>query len=126
MQDVKPFLKSVVVTIVFALAYFIVRFLNLPFEKVIFIIIPLPLNLLPAFALAVYGRRQSPVPIIISLIFYSIFSIIGLLQPANQFFTTLLAALCPIVVAFFAVIFSAAELPDLINENEKELPNDGR
>lgn len=124
LQDIKPFITSVVISVIFALAYFTVRFLNLPFEKIIFIIIPLTLNLLPAFALAAYGRRQSPVPLIVSLILYFICSIIGLFQPERQLVTTLLAALIPILVSFVAVLASKEESSDL--SNEKERSNDGK
>ncbi|MDO9339614.1 MAG: hypothetical protein Q7T72_03705, partial [Bacteroidales bacterium] len=67
MDKINPFLLSISFAIVFSIAYFLVRHFQLPFEKIVFIIMPLGLNLLPAFIRAAKGFDQKPWLILVSI-----------------------------------------------------------
>jgi hypothetical protein len=76
-------------------SYLLVRHFGLPFEKLIFLIIPWNLNILPAFAAVMTKRPPSPLIMLGSLALYVLCGIAGLLQPQSNFFWTLTAALVP-------------------------------
>lgn len=59
-QNIKAFPISLLISIAFGIAYFLVRFINIPFEKIIFIIIPMCLNLLPAFVRIIKNYSSKP------------------------------------------------------------------
>jgi len=90
---------SAAFALILSAIYIVVRIFNLPFEKLIFLIIPLNLNILPAFA-AMYSKYEPPPLIILcSLFFYGFFGVVGLSQPHQNFFWTLASALVPAVIS---------------------------
>jgi len=99
MSNMKPFRLSLLTSIAFALTYAVVRSFDIPFEKMIFVVLPVCLNVFPAFVLAVLDEKQKPSFIIISLFLYIVCSFMGFTQPSNQFSWTLLAPFCPILVS---------------------------
>ncbi len=105
LESLRPFAVSIVASGVFGALYAAVRYGSVPFEKLIFAIIPLPLNALPAFFMAVFDRKQQPIYIGVSLLLYTICSIYGILQAELQFEWTLGAALIPVGVSCVATAF---------------------
>ena len=101
MSGIKPVRLSVLTTIIFVCIYVFVRSFNVPFEKMIFVVLPVCLNVFPAFVLAVLGEKQQPHFILASLALYIGCSILGFLQPSNEFFWTLLAPFCPVLVSAY-------------------------
>jgi len=106
METLDPLRLSLMMSAAFALTYYLVRELNIPFEKIIFFIIPLNLNIFPAFMLAARGLPQIPVYICASLLMYCGCSILGLRQPSDVYLWTLAAALMPLLVGVAAVEIS--------------------
>ncbi len=106
METLDPLRLSLMMSAAFALTYYLVRELNIPFEKIIFFIIPLNLNIFPAFMLAARGLPQNPVYICASLLLYCGCSILGLRQPSDVYLWTLAAALMPLLVGVAAVEIS--------------------
>ena len=100
--EIAPIRYAVLVTIAFAVAYAAVRYFGLPFEKIIFVVIPLNLNLLPAFVFLIRRRRQRPIFIWLSLLLYTLASVVGFMQPERTLFWTLMAALVPVVLSVAA------------------------
>jgi hypothetical protein len=106
MAEVKPVKYTLFITVVFGVAYALVRQFQIPFEKIIFVVIPLTLNVLPAFVFAVRKRPQNPFFIWLSLALYGLASVCGFIQPSSQLFWTLMAALMPIGVSLIACLFT--------------------
>jgi hypothetical protein len=103
---VRPGLTSLGFAVVFTFMYWIVRSLQVPFEKIIFIVIPMSLNILPAMFRAIRHLPQHPGYIWTSLVLYLACSLTGLLKPSSQLTWTLVAALVPVGVSIVALIGS--------------------
>ena len=100
LKSIKPLVISIVAAVVFSLIYLIVRSLEAPFEKIIFTLMPLSLNVLPALVQARYGKAVNILPIVASIVGYSIFSVLGFFQADYTMALTLLSALVPVVISF--------------------------
>ena len=99
MSGLKPVRLSVLTTAIFVSVYVFVRSVNVPFEKMIFVVLPVCLNVFPAFVFAVLREKQQPHLILASLALYFVCSVLGFLQPSNEFFWILLAPFCPVLVS---------------------------
>jgi hypothetical protein len=104
MDKISPLLLALMFSVIFTLGYFIVRKFQLNFEKIVFIIVPLSLNLLPAFVRAAKHAKQMPVLNLLSILLYIILSVLGIFKPADEFSWTLAAALMPILLSIIAFI----------------------
>jgi hypothetical protein len=104
-----PLVTAAAATAVFALVYVTVDAFKLPFEKVMFVLIPFCLNAFPAFALAAAGRRPRPNLTIFSLVVYVIIAIYGFLTPENELLATLAASFVPVATAAYGVLASRTE-----------------
>lgn len=102
-QNIKALPVALFISFAFALAYFIVRFLGIPFEKIIFIIIPMCLNLLPAFVRIIKNYTPKPMLIVWSLLFYLSFAVYGFIQPETEMAMTLAASIVPLVFSLIAL-----------------------
>lgn len=96
----KPFLVAAASAGLFAAVYAATRYLEAPFEKIIFLIMPLGLNLLPGMVQLIHKGRATVLPLITSLFGYSLCGLIGFLQPRLELAWTLAAALVPPLVGF--------------------------
>jgi hypothetical protein len=105
MSSLRPTRTAAYIALTFVVVYAIVRALGLPFEKIIFVITPLSLNLLPAFVLRASGLVPRPTYVWISLAGYTVCSLVGFLRPETTFAWTLSAALIPIVMSILAFLF---------------------
>ncbi|WP_046006412.1 hypothetical protein [Pseudoalteromonas rubra] len=99
LEKSKPFLYALISAIVFTAAYFVLRTYEIPFEKLVFLIIPFALNTLPAIVQLAFHRQPTPYLIIISVIFFILFAAGGFIQPNNELLWTLVAALVPVVIS---------------------------
>lgn len=106
----KPLVISIVSTLVFCGIYVFVRRFDVPFDKMIFVVLPFCLNILPCFFLLVNNRPQHPGYVIASMILYSSCSAYGFIQDTNDFAFTLLAPFCPILVSSYIVLQSSLKL----------------
>ena len=99
LDSAKPFLYAAVVSITFAAIYLLVRTYSLPFEKLVFLIIPFSLNTLPAIVQLAYKREPSPALMALSVIGFIGLGSGGFIQPQNELLWTLSAALVPVVIS---------------------------
>ena len=105
MARIRPFRTAALIAAGTTGAYVVlVQFLQLPIEKLLFLVFPLSLNLFPAFVRAFRGLPQSPWYIIVALILYVACAVAGLRQPEKSFEWTLAAGLMPIIVGGIAGI----------------------
>ena len=105
MAKIRPFRTSAWIAVGTTGAYIVlVQLLQLPIEKLLFLVFPLSLNLFPAFVRAFRGLPQSPWYIIVALILYVSCAVAGLRQPEKSFEWTLAAGLMPIIVGGIAGI----------------------
>ena len=83
------------------------RVLSIPFEKLVFLIIPFSLNTLPAIVQLAYKKQPTPMPMALSVICFVGLGAGGFVQPKNELFWTLSAALVPVVVAAVSPFFGS-------------------
>ncbi len=108
-SKLKPVRYALLGSVVFAIVYAVLRYFAFPFEKIIFIVIPMTLNLLPAFVLAARGKRQNHLFLWLSLVLYAAASIRGLQQPTSELMWTLCASLAPVGVSILAFLTTLGE-----------------
>lgn len=104
-KNVKALPIAISTGFAFAFAYFLIRFLNIPFEKIIFIIIPMCLNLLPAFVRLIKNYSPKPWLVIASLFFYLCFAAYGFIKPESEMSMTLAASMVPLFFSLLALVF---------------------
>jgi hypothetical protein len=104
--SMRPVLASTIGAVLFSALYYGARVSGWHVEKIIFAIIPLSLNILPAIALLAFGRVIQPFWLLVSLVGYLGLTAWGLVSPADQFAATLSAALVPVAVAIIAIVLS--------------------
>jgi len=102
MSGAAPLLSSLLAAAVFCALYVMVRVAALPFEKIVFLIIPLSLNVLPAMVLAARQRIPHPFFVCMSLVLYAACAVLGLIQPTQELAWTLASALMPVVSGLVA------------------------
>lgn len=105
LSAIKPFSYALLASIVFAVIYYAVRTYSIPFEKLVFLIIPFSLNTLPAITQLAFKKQPTPAPMIISVVLFVILGAGGFLQPNNELMWTLSAALAPVIIAIFSPFF---------------------
>jgi hypothetical protein len=86
----------------FALCYALVHYLDVPFDRLILVLLPSCLNIVPALILAVRGTRQAPSLLLISIVPYAICALLGLLGVARVF--AVAAPLMPLMVSGIALL----------------------
>lgn len=102
----RPFLVSGLAASTLAIIYYVVLELQLPFEKLIFILVPICLNGLPALTCV---ARRLPVKtwyLYLSIILYTCCAVAGLILHKNGLFWTLMAAVAPLLVSLFLLMRS--------------------
>lgn len=104
LSKVRPLEYALAITALFAGLYYLRTSLNLPFEKMIFLLMPICLNVLPALIIAARGVQQHPGFTWIALALYAFCTVAALYQPSNEFAWTLAAPIMPILVAIVAAI----------------------
>jgi len=102
LDSAKPFIYASAVSIFFALIYFVVRTYSLPFEKLVFLIIPFSLNTLPAIVQLAFKREPTPALLILSVVVFVGLGTRGFVNPENELLWTLSAALVPVVISLVA------------------------
>jgi hypothetical protein len=91
--------------LVLGVIYFAVQSLHLEFEKVLFVLVPFSLNILPAFAAWSVGASPSLGVMCISLVGYAAVAGRGFVEPARSFDITLAAAYVPIGLSLLVVLY---------------------
>ncbi len=100
----RPALIAIIVALIASGLYAAVRSNQIPFDKIVFVLLPITLNLLPAFAQLAFGRTIKVWPLALSLLIYVALAIVGFLMPENQLAATLAAALAPVVIATLTLV----------------------
>ena len=102
---IKPFRYALLASIAFGVIYYLVRSYSIPFEKLVFLIIPFSLNTLPAITQLAFKKQPTPGPLIISVVLFIVLGTGGFYQPNNELMWTLSAALVPVIIAIFSPLF---------------------
>lgn len=99
LEAIRPAISSLSAAVLFALLYWVVRSVGLPFEKIIFLVIPLGLNLLPGLVSLAHRKRSGPFWMVTSLLVYLSSSVMGFRQSDNELLWTLSASLFPVLIS---------------------------
>jgi len=118
MSTIRPFRDALVSSLLFGVAYYFVRLADIPFEKLVFLILPISLNLLPAFVRAARSLPQLPSLLLLSLGLYLFCLVVGLSQPRLEFGWTLMAAVMPCIVACIALIPMRRSPMEMVKTND--------
>lgn len=101
-----PFSMATFSAIVFAVVYYIVKYFNLPFEKILLVVVPFSIVLLPLFVSKYFDRVPSITSLVISVLGYVLIAATGFVLPIVNFFATLSAVFFPVVVSFCVIVFT--------------------
>lgn len=104
-----PLAVSIGAATLAAAVYLGVRTFAIPFDKIVFVLLPLTLNLLPAFLQLAFGRRVTAMPILISLGGYLSLATAGFFMPEAQLAYSLAAAIVPVIVGATCMVFQKRE-----------------
>jgi hypothetical protein len=88
------------------LIYFAVRYAHVPFDKLVFTIIPFSQNAIPAFLQLAFRVPVTVAPTIVALGSYLALAIWGFLQPPAAVAANLLAAIVPAIIGVGVVMWS--------------------
>lgn len=103
MDKMHPLLLSLVFSFGFTVLYFLVRYYSIPFEKIVFMVIPFSLNILPAFIRLIKGYSPRPVLICLSTAIYLLLSLFGFLSTEHELSWNLAAVSIPVIFSVFAL-----------------------
>jgi len=109
LNSLNPFFLSLIISIIFCVLYFLVITLKLPFEKLVFLLLPICMIIVPAFFRIFKGLAQKPIYLYLAILLYSLASIKALIDPDNEFFFTVAAPLMPLLVSVIAIMFHRNE-----------------
>jgi hypothetical protein len=110
----KPFVLSIYTSILFGIIYFVVKYFNIQFEKILLVIVPFSIVVLPLFV-AKYTDRSPKISIfIISIVGYILVAAIGFILPRFNFYATLSAVFVPFVLSLYVLL---SRKPDLKRNN---------
>ena len=99
-----PSIRALRAALLLSIFYLFIRYLNIPFEKLVFSITPLCSNILPAI-IAIATRRPPPLAwTVASLIGYCTFSFIGLSMPSHSLSWTIASVFAPIACSILMFI----------------------
>jgi len=101
-SHIRPVRDSLIGAFALSTLFVFIRWVGIPFEKIIFLVIPFGLNVLPGIIHISRYRVPRPSYLLISLVGFTTCAIVGLLQPQEELFWTLAAALSPMVVSLVA------------------------
>jgi hypothetical protein len=100
----RPLVAAIVVGLSFSVVYIIVRNQSIPFEKLVFMLVPIILNALPAFLAVATRRRVYASWTIASISLYIGTSLVGFSQPDLQLAWSLSAVLVPAVLSCLMLV----------------------
>lgn len=95
--------------IAFALLYYLIRIYSIPFEKVVFLAIPMSINIFPALIGLIYNKKGVALLTIASCTLYLAISLVGWAQPERSFEFSLSAAGVPLLSALMIVFMPRRE-----------------
>lgn len=87
--------------------YLFVRRLNIPFDYLIVVLLPLCLTIVPGLVLAARGKPQVPALLWASLALYAVCALLGLATHENALFVA--APLMPMILSVVAAFYQAKE-----------------
>ena len=91
----------------FALIYLFVRHVNIPFDSLVVVLLPLCLNIVPGLVLAARGKPQEPMLLLVSLILYAACALLGLVSHESLLYVA--APLMPMILSVVAAFYEAKE-----------------
>jgi hypothetical protein len=103
----RPAVPSAFAAAVFALIYFFVRHVDIPFDSLVVVLLPLCLNIVPGLVLAARGKPQAPMLLVASLILYAACALLGLASGESLLYVG--APLMPMILSVVAAFYEAKE-----------------
>jgi hypothetical protein len=105
-RPVRPVIHALVAAAGMSAFYALVRYLDLPFEKLVFSITPLCANILPSLVASVTNRPAPLTLTVLSLLLYAFCSVIGIIQHDSELAWTLAAACVPVIFSALVLVTS--------------------
>ena len=105
-NEMKPLFNGLATATLFTAIYFLVTFFQVPFEKLVFLMLPISMICVPAFIGASLRQQPSPRYLWLSIALYLMCTILALAQPADEFFFSIAAPLMPAVVSVLVLVRS--------------------
>lgn len=99
----RPFFGALFVGVCFSGFYIITTIIDVPFEKLVFLFLPIFMISIPAFALYAVDVRPRPWLLQLSLALYVALGIAGLLDEPREFLFTVAAPLAPVLTAALGI-----------------------
>lgn len=109
-RPVRPLIQALSAAIGMSVLYIVIRYFELPFEKLVFTITPLCANILPSLVASATNRPPPLALTVCSLAIYVMFSAVGLIQPDNALTWTLAAACVPVVCTAIMLATSSSNV----------------
>lgn len=100
-----PLLVVVLFTLAFGFIYFLVKYFSLEFEKLLLVIVPFSIVLLPLFIEKSTGRSPKISTLVVSLSGYVIIAGAGFFLDRINFFATLSAIFFPVLISIIVLLF---------------------
>lgn len=101
-----PILPALIGGLVFTALYIIVRHLNLPFDRLVLILLPSCLTIAPSLVLTMLGARQSPIWPAVAVALYVFLSGGAFLSEAHGEALSVAAPIAPLVLSIAALVFA--------------------
>jgi len=98
----RPWFFSLAAASLAAAIYFAVKEHDLPFEKVVLLVFPIYLNLVPGLTALWLGLKPRPAHMVMSLILYAACCVLAFGEPHDDFLWTLATPLAPVVPTLLA------------------------
>jgi hypothetical protein len=109
-KELRPAFYAATAAAMFAGCYALVRFLEVDFDQLVFVLLPSCLNIVPALILAVRGIRQEPILLWISILPYAGCALLGLLNTDVAPVFAVAAPLMPLIVSVVALVYMPKEV----------------
>jgi hypothetical protein len=104
----RPALPSAFAAALFALIYLFVRRVDIPFDSLVVVLLPLCLNIVPGLVLAARGKPQAPMLLLVSLTLYVACALLGLVIHESLLYVG--APLMPMILSVVAAFYEAKEI----------------
>jgi hypothetical protein len=100
----QPALSAVAAGVAIGIVYYLFRISGLPAEKLVFVIIPLSLNVLPGLCELAVRKTVSAWPMTLSTVVYLVLAVLGFMAPHAEMRLTMAAAIVPSAISLVGLM----------------------
>lgn len=104
-MDQLPFLYSGIAAIAFTLVYGVVRYYQVPFDRLVFVLLPSCLAIVPSLVLAIRGVRQTQILPLVAITAYAGLSAVALLSDQYGEEFAVAAPIAPLLISVVALFW---------------------